>query len=170
MHMSFTLHHTFRSASLTALLRAYFDPDHLVMLDAASGVGERVVCASSDDGTTRVCTWQLTALQPLPWFVRSLVTGGRLTYLETVRWRRGAHAVELSNLCTLLGGRVQIDAMYHLEEVGPGLIRQRFAGVVSCDIKVVGRLIVRATETQLAGAMPSMNACTQRWLDQLQAP
>jgi hypothetical protein len=165
MTMGFTLDHTFRSGSLTALLGAYFDPDHLAMLDAATGVGERVVRESIDDGTARACTWQLTALQPLPWFVRPLLTGGRLTYLETTRWRRGDCSVELSNVCPLLGGHVQIDAAYHLEDLGGGRIRQRFAGTASSDIKVVGKLIVRTTVEQLASAMPKMTECTQRWLD-----
>jgi hypothetical protein len=165
MSTRFTLDHTFRSESLTALLGAYFDPEHLAMLDAATGVGERIVRESMDDGIARACTWQLTALQPLPWVIRPLLTGGRLTYLETARWRRGERSVELSNVCELLGGRVQIEAAYNLEDLGGGRIRQRFAGTASSDIKVVGKLIVRTTVDQLASAMPKMSECTQQWLD-----
>jgi hypothetical protein len=169
MNMGFTSDHSFRAGSLTALLGAYFDPDHLAMLDAATGVGERVACESIDDGTTRACTWQLTALQPLPWFVRPLVPGGRLTYLETARWRRGDHSVALSNVCELLGGRVAIDAAYEFETIDAGSIRQRFTATARSDIKIVGKLIVRTTVDQLASAMPAMNECTQRWLDRQRA-
>lgn len=165
MNVAFTMEHVFRSPSVAALLGAYFNPEHLAMLDAATGVGERTVRESIDDGTLRRCTWQLTTLQPLPWIVRRFVTGGRLKYLETARWRRGDRSVELTNICELLGGRVRIDGVYHLEEVGAELIRQRFAGTVSSDIKVVGSIIVRATADELASSMPRMNKCTQEWLD-----
>jgi len=169
MTIVFTLDHTFRAASPSALLAAYFDPEHLAMLDAATGVGARTVRESIDDGINRVCTWQLTTLQALPWFVRRLVTGGRLTYLETVRWRRSDPALALSNVCELLGGQVRIEAVYQLAPAGERLIHQRFAGAASSDIKLVGERVARATVDQLARAMPTMTECTQRWLDRRRA-
>lgn len=165
MTTAFSYEHVFRAASTTRILTAYFDPDHLATQDKLAELGDRTVIESQDDGERWRCSWRVTSLKPLPMFVRPFVTGGRLSYLETMTWRRKDDAVDLQVVPEILNGRVHIDAVYQLTKVGDGQIRRRYAGSVTVNITLLSGKIERGIVAEFDKSMGMMADCTQRWLD-----
>lgn len=165
MTTEFRYEHVFRAPSTTTILEAYFDPDHLATQDALAELGGRAVVTEEDTGATRSCTWRVASLRPLPVFVRPFVAGGRLSYLESMTWRRADDAIDLTVQPEILGGRVQIAATYELARVGDGQIRRRYHGTVTVNIRLLSSKIERGIVAEFEKAMPMMTACTQGWLD-----
>lgn len=161
----FSYEHVFRAPTTATVLAAYFDPDHLATQDKIAELGDRTLIESHDDPAVRKCTWRVTALQPLPLFVRPFVKGGHLQYLESMSWRRADDAIDLTVVPEILGGRVQIAAVYELAQVGVGQIRRRYHGSVTVNVKLLSGKIERGIVAQFEKSMPIMTACTQGWLD-----
>ena len=168
MTVSFSFDHQFRNASAATLLEAYFDLEHLAAQDRSSGLGDRVLVSSHDDGAVLARTWRVWAVKPLPLIIRPLFRGRRLSYVEAMRWPRPERRAELRIESMLPGGRVAIDSEYQLTELGGGRVCQRFTGAVMVDSKVMAPWIERATLDELARALPEMNRCTQDWIDRTQ--
>lgn len=165
MTTEFSYEHVFRAASTTTILAAYFDPDHLATQDRQAELCERAVVETQDDGTTLRCTWKVFAQKPLPLFARPFVQGGRLSYLESMTWRRADDAIDLTVVPAILGGRVQIAAVYQLSKVGEGQIRRFYKGTISVNIRLLSSRIERGILNEFEKAMPIMTECTQGWLD-----
>ena len=165
MTTGFSFEHVFRAPSTTTILAAYFDPDHLATQDKLAELGDRVVVDSHDDGEVVRCTWRVAARKPLPLFVRPFVAGGRLRYLESMIWRRANESIDLTVVPEILGGRVQIAAVYQLAKLGEGQIRRRYAGTVTVNIRLLSSKIERAIVNEFEKSMPMMTECTQGWLD-----
>jgi hypothetical protein len=165
MTTEFRYEHVFRAPSTATVLAAYFDPDHLATQDTLAELGNRTVVTSQDDVLVRACTWRVTALKPLPLFVRPFVSGGRLSYLETMTWRRSEEAIELTVRPEILGGRVQITALYQLSQVGENQIRRCYEGNITVNVKLLSGKIERGILSEFEKSMPIMTACTQDWLD-----
>jgi len=170
MTTEFNFENVFRAPSVATILAAYFDPDHLATQDKLAELGDRTVVESHDDGSTLKCTWRVTALKPLPLFVRAFVSGGRLRYLETMTWRRADDAIDLTVQPEILGGRVQIAAVYQLAKIGEGQILRRYKGSVTVNIRLLSSRIERGISSAFEEAMPMMTACTQGWLDRTATP
>jgi len=165
MATDFSFENVFRAPSTATVLASYFDPDHLATQDTLAELTDRVVVESQDDGPTLRCTWRVAHLKPLPLFARPFVAGGRLSYLETMTWRRADDAIDLTVQPEILGGRVSITAVYQLSKVREGEILRRYKGTVSVNIRLLSSKIEKAILSKFEEAMPMMTACTQGWLD-----
>lgn len=164
MSTPFSYETVFDASSKTAVLAAYFDDDHLAAQDKVAQLCDRTVVESRDDGAVRSCVWNVRSQRPLPVFVRPFVDGGRLAYLETMTWRRADDEIDMSIVPQILGGRVQINALYQLADVGPGKVRRRYGGTITVNVKLLSGKIERAIADEIAKSMPMMTECTQRWL------
>lgn len=163
--VDFRFEHTFRASSVATVLAAYFDPDHLATQDAVAGLTDRVVTESNDDGARLHTTWRVASSQPLPLFVRPMVAGGRLSYLEKMTWRRADDAIDLIIVPDVLGGRVRIAAEYKLSPAGEGRVLRRYAGAITVAVRLISGKIERGIADKMTESMPMMTACTQDWLD-----
>jgi hypothetical protein len=165
MATEFNFENVFRAASTQTVLAAYFDPDHLATQDALAELCDRVVVESHDDGATLRTSWRVAHQKPLPLFVRPFVSGGRLKYLEAMTWRRADDEIDLTVTPEVLGGRVTIQAVYKLAQVGEGQILRRYRGTVNADIRLLSGKIEKGILARFEEAMPMMTRCTQGWLD-----
>lgn len=165
MTTEFSYETVFRAPSTTTILEAYFNPDHLATQDKVALLGDRTVISDEDDGKVRTTSWRVVSLNPLPMFVRPFVEGGRLSYVETMMWRRADDEIDMTIQPQIAGGRVQIAATYTLRKVGDGQISRRYKGNVSVAVKLLSGKIERAIIEQIEKGMPMMTACTQGWLD-----
>ncbi len=165
MTTDFSYENVFRAPSTTTILSAYFDPDHLATQDKLAQLGDRTVVSDEDEGGIRKCTWRVTALKSLPLFVRPFVSGGRLSYLESMTWRRADDAVDLTVVPQILNGRVQIAALYQLSKVGENQILRRYKGSITVNITLLSGKIERGILAEFEKSMPVMTKCTQDWID-----
>ena len=165
MPTEFRFEHTFRAPKTTTILAAYFDPDHLATQDKLAELTDRVVVDSSDDGATLATTWRVSHARPLPLFVRPLVSGGRLRFLEAMSWRRADDEVDFTVAPEILGGRVSITGVYQLRHVGEHQILRCYRGTVTVNVRLLSSKIERGIVDKFEQSMPLMAACTQRWLD-----
>jgi hypothetical protein len=164
MSTPFSFESLFRAPSVDVVLAAYFDPDHLRAQDMAAGLTDREILDDKDDGTRRTCSWSVRASTQLPLYARPFVEGGRLTYRETMIWRKAESAIDLTIQPQILGGRVQIEAIYQLSPAGAGQVLRRYAGQIRVDVKLVSGKIERAILGEIEKGMPVMTECTQQWL------
>jgi hypothetical protein len=164
MSTEFSFENVFQAPSTATILAAYFDPDHLAHQDAVGQLGERTVVEHREDDAQRICTWSVVSLRQLPRFVHPFIEGGRLRYLEWMRWRKAADEIDLTIQPQILGGRVQIAATYQLAQVGEGRVRRRYKGTITANIPLLSGKIERGILAEIEKGMPSMFECTQRWL------
>jgi hypothetical protein len=165
MATQFAFENIFRAPSVSAVLAAYFDDDHLATQDKLAELVDRVVVERTDTPEKLFCTWRVGSARSLPIFVRPFVSGGRLTYLETMTWRRADDAIDLSVVPQILNGRVKIEAVYQLSKAGENQVRRRYAGSVGVDIRLLSGKIERGILAAFEKEMPVMTKCTQDWLD-----
>jgi hypothetical protein len=154
----------FEASGKTAVLAAYFDDDHLATQDKAAQLCDRKVVESHEDAAVRKCTWSVRSLRPVPMFVRPFVEGGRVGYLEAMTWRKADDEIDLSIVPQILGGRVQISAVYQLADVAPGKVRRRYRGSITVNVKLLSGKIERAIAAEMEKGIPLMTECTQNWL------
>ncbi len=165
MATQFAFENVFRAPSVPAVLAAYFDDDHLATQDKVAELVDRVVVERKDTPETLECTWRVGSARSLPFFVKPFVSGGRLTYLETMVWRRADDAIDLSVVPQILNGRVKIEAVYQLSKAGENQVLRRYAGSVSVDIRLLSGKIEKGILAAFEKEMPVMTKCTQDWLD-----
>lgn len=165
MATEFQFEHVFHVPSMTTLLMAYFDPGHKAKQDQLAELTDREVVESRDDEVGRAITWRVAHAKPLPLFVRPFAATGRLRFVESITWHRGANSIDLTVTPEVLGGRVTIHATYTLTPQGPGEIRRRYAGAVSANLRLIGGRVERGIIATFEREMPRMTACTQSWLD-----
>ena len=154
----------FDATGKTAVLAAYFNDDHLATQDKVAELCDRKVVESHEDDAIRSCSWSVRSQRPLPLFVRPFVEGGRLSYLETMIWRKADDEIDLTIVPQILGGRVQIAAVYQLADIAPGKVRRRYQGTITVNVKLVSGKVERAIAAEIAKGMPLMTECTQNWL------
>ncbi|MEO8705363.1 MAG: DUF2505 domain-containing protein [Kofleriaceae bacterium] len=169
MATEFSYESIFRAASTQTVLSAYFDPDHLATQDRLAKLADRVVLEDKDDGATKKVTWRVVNVNPLPLFVRPFVEGGRLSYLETMTWRRADDAIDLTVIPEILGGRVSIEAVYKLVQIAEGQIKRSYKGAITVNVRLLSGKIERGILAKFEEAMPMMTECTQGWLDKSKA-
>ena len=162
----FSFENIFRAPSAAVVLESYFDPDHLATQDVLADLGDRTVVDAGDDGAIRRCTWRVTAKKPLPFFARPFVEGGRLRYLESMTLRRADSMIDLAVKPQILGGRVHVEAVYELADVGDQQVRRRYRGSITAEIPLVGGRIERGIVAEIEKQMPVMSKCTYDWLVQ----
>ena len=165
MPTEFCFEHTFAAASPAVIIASYFDAGHLAAQDAVAGLRDRVVVESRDDGTVWTCSWRVTSGKALPGVVRPFVTGGHLVYLEAMTWDRATDTASLTVTPQLLGGRVEFAGRYAFTPVGPGQFRRRYSGTVTANVPLLSGKIERGILAEFEQTLPTMAACTQRWLD-----
>ncbi|MEZ4368930.1 MAG: DUF2505 family protein [Kofleriaceae bacterium] len=165
MPTDFRFEQEFRADAARTILAAYYDADQLAAQDALGQLVDREVVESRDDGDTWVCTWRVSSAKPLPALARPMVAGGRLTYLETMTWRRADDAADIAVVPQLLGGRVQFAGRYQFAAAAPGRWRRTYAGTISAAIPMLGGKIERGVLAEFESSVPKMAACTQAWLD-----
>ena len=164
MTTEFSFEHTFRAPSVDAVVRAYFNPEHLAAQDQVAELADRQVVEERDDETTRTVSWTVVSKKPLPVFARPFVDGGKLAYRETMTWRKAASEIDLVITPQIMNGRVKLAATYQLALVAPGSVRRRYQGNVSVDIRFLGGKIERAVVAEIEKGIPLMFQCTQDWL------
>lgn len=165
MSTEFSFDHTFRVPSIETLCAAYFDMDHLETQDKLAELGDRKVVENTDDGQVRKSVWNVTSLKQLPSLTKPFIKDGKLTYLESMTWRRAANELDLVVTPQILGGRVSLSATYTLKETAPGQVMRRYKGSVNVNIPLLSGKIERGILAELEKAMPIMAQCTQTWLD-----
>ena len=170
MPTEFSFENIFEAPSTATILAAYFNPDHLEAQDTVGLLGERTVVENREDDTQRICTWSVISLRQLPMFVRPFIEGGRLKYIEWMRWRKTADEIDLTIQPQVLGGRVQIAATYQLAQVGENRVRRRYKGTITANVSLLSGKIERGILAEIEKGMPSMFECTQTWLLQNKAP
>jgi len=146
------------------VLAAYFDADHLAVQDKVAELCDRKVVDAQEDSTVRSCTWSVRSVRPLPVFVRPFVEGGRLTYLETMVWRKADDEIDLTVVPQILGGRVRLTAVYKLSDQAPGKVQRVYKGTINADVKLFSSKIERAIAAEIDKGMPLMAECTRNWL------
>lgn len=161
----FSFEHVFRAPSVTALAHAYFDLEHSLVQDRAAELTDRVVVEETDTETERKVTWRVTSTRQLPVIARPFVSGGKLTFLESMTWNKTTNAITMSVVPQILGGRMQITGSYDLALVGEGKVRRVYQGTISAAIPLVGGKIERGILEAFTANMPVMTDCTQRWLE-----
>lgn len=154
----------FRAPSVTAAIAAYFDDEHNAAQDRLAELGERTVTEDQDTETTRKTTWRVVALKPLPGFVRPFVQGGRLTYVETLTWRKADNEMDLIILPQIMSGRVSVTAHYQLAQIGENQVRRRYKSTISVGIPLLSGKIERAIAAEIDKGMPAMTKVTHDWL------
>jgi hypothetical protein len=162
---AFCFEFVFRAPSVAKLVSAYFDPGHLATQDALAKLGEREVVESSETDDVRKCTWRVASLAPLPMIAKPFVKGGRLYYLETMTWRRGEDAVDMSVVPDILNGRVSVTGAYELSKIGENQIRRVYRGEIAANIPLLSGKIERGILEAFHNSMAKMAGCTQTWLD-----
>jgi hypothetical protein len=169
MTTEFSYEHVFRAPSAQTILEAYFDASHLAAQDVVAGLTDRTVVESVDDDTQRKCVWRVTSQSQLPMFVRPFVKGGKLSFFESMTWRKGDNTVEATVTPDILSGRVSIKSTYKLDEVGDGQVRRRRSGSVTANITLLSGKIERGIIAEFDKGTPAMTKVTQDWLDQQRA-
>jgi len=161
---TFRYEHVFDAPDPAALFAIYFDPDHVAVQDAATGISSREVLDLEDTGTElrRVC--RVTPRRQLPAFMRPFFPGA-LHYVEQAIWRRPLDQIDIEVRPSLLGGRAQITSTYHLQTDGPGLVRRTYAGSVSVEVALVGGRIERGIVSDIDRSLAISGRCTQDHLD-----
>lgn len=162
---SFCFEHVFRAPSVEAVFSAYFDPAHAAEQDRTLDVAERTVLerTETDDTLRRVC--RVVPRRQLPAFVRPLIAGGQLSYVETAVWRKREDLIAIEIRPSVLSGRALIEATYQLSAVGPEAILRRYEGTVSVDVALIGPRIERGIVAEFERSMPVAAGCTQAFLD-----
>ena len=154
----------FDAPSRDYVLAAYFDDDHLAVQDKAAALEDRKVIESHEDEAVRKATWSVRSQRPLPLFVRPFVEGGRLSYLEKMTWRKADGEIDLEIVPQILGGRVQIKAVYQLTDLEPGKVKRRYQGSITVNVKLLSKKIENAIAAEIDKGMPMMTDCTANWL------
>ncbi|HTL32376.1 MAG TPA: DUF2505 family protein [Kofleriaceae bacterium] len=162
----FCFEHTFAAPSPAAVLAAYFDANHQLEQDRAIDIAERELVEFVDDGTTIRRVSRVVPRRQLPAFLRRL-SSGPLHYLEVAWWNRdrAPNEIRIEIRPSLMGGRAQICATYHLEVVAPNTIRRRYTGHVSVDVALVRARVERGIVAEFERSVPIAASCTQSWLD-----
>lgn len=165
MPTEFDFTHTFRADSALSIFRAYFDAEHLAAQDKVAGLTDRTVIKSHEDDDVWEMSWSVKSTRSLPFFVKPLVEGGRLGFVEWQKWRKKDGEVDMTVTPQILGGRVQIAGMYKLEERGPGSVHRRYKGAITAGVKLVGGKVERGILEEFEKGVPQMADVTQKWLD-----
>lgn len=165
MTTEYRFEHVFRAPSVERVLHAYFEPEHLAAQDTVAELTDRAVVESNEDAATKACTWSVTSLKSLPFFARAFVSGGKLSYRETMVWRKASNEIDMTIVPQILGGRVNLHALYQLELIGAGQVRRRYGGSVTVDVRLVAGKVERGIVAEIERGMPLMVQCTQDWLD-----
>jgi hypothetical protein len=166
MTTEFSYEHVFRAPSAKTILEAYFDADHLAKQDVVAGLVDRTVVESHDDDTQKKFVWRVTSQSQLPVYVRPFVKGGRLSFFESMTWRKADNEVDALVTPDILNGRVSIKSLYRLDEVGEGQVRRRRTGSVTANITLLSGKIERGIIAEFDKGIPQMTKVTQDWLDQ----
>jgi hypothetical protein len=164
MSTPFSFETVFRAPSAEAVLAAYFDPDHLATQDVVGELTDRKVVEDTDSETQRKTAWTVRAVRQLPMFARPFVEGGRLSYLETMTWRKRDSEIDLIIVPQILGGRVSLTAVLKLAQIADGQVRRLYSGDIKVDVKLLSGKIERAILAEIEKGMPMMRECTQTWL------
>ena len=160
----FSFEHVFCAGSPAEVMRAFWDPSHQRAQDEAVAITERTVLELRDTGDERVRVTRIVPKRQLPALVRPFVSGP-LHYVETARWRKRTHEIDLEIVPSLLGGRAVIRVRYGLSPAGKGLIRRTYAGSVSVDVALISTRIERGIVAEFERSLPLAAEVTQRWLD-----
>ena len=164
--IEFSYETVFEAPSKTVVLEAYFDPDHLAAQDRAGDLCDRVVTKSVEDDAVRVCAWRVRANKQLPLYVRPFLSAGQLWYVEEMRWRKADDAIDLAITPQILGGRVQIHAVYELADIGARQVRRRYRGAITASVSLVGGKVEKGIAAEIDKGMGVMTECTRAWLKQ----
>lgn len=164
MPTDFLFEHTFRAGSPDELIRAYFDAEHLAMQDQVAGLVERTVIQSHEDDAVKEMTWSVRSTRPIPFFLKALVEGGRLSFHEWQRWKKGTTEVEMTVTPQVLGGRVQIAGAYLLKQLADGQVHRRYKGAITANVKLVGGKVEKGVLEEFTEGVPKMAEVTQTWL------
>ncbi len=164
MGTPFKFDNVYRAPSVAAVIKAYWDPDHLATQDKLANLCDRVVVEDTDKDGVRKTVWKVGSTRPIPMIARPFISGGRLTYLESMI-RRGENLVESTVTPQILNGRVHLDSTYALELIGENQVRRTYSGTITASISLIGGRIEKGILEAFQKEMPVMTKCTQDWLD-----
>ncbi|MBA2541512.1 MAG: DUF2505 family protein, partial [Deltaproteobacteria bacterium] len=137
MGTQFKFENIYRAPAVADILEAYWDPDHLATQDKLANLCDREVVEDTETEGMRKTVWKVASTRPIPMIAKPFVSGGRLTYLESMI-RRGDNLVESVVTPQILKGRVHLDSTYQLEKVGDNQVRRTYAGTIHANITLVG--------------------------------
>jgi hypothetical protein len=100
----------------------------------------------------------------LPSFVRALLGGRELGYVETTTFDGARRRVEQKVEPTLLADRVRFSGVITIEAIAPGRVRRAYAGAITVDAPLVGRKIEQSTIKEMQRTHAEAAKVTQKWL------
>jgi hypothetical protein len=158
----FDFEHDFRTPSVDAYWRCYFDPDHVARLDEALGLRGRELLERQEDDDTLVRRFHVVPARQIPGWLRK-VAGGGLDYEERSTFYKADDRIEIEILPSLLAKRTRIAGTYTVVPVGDGVVRRRWCGEVDVRAPVIGgrveRAVVSDMEKSYAIAVPMTQDC-----------
>lgn len=165
MPTPFEFHWVFHAESVGQVLRAYFDEEHLAAQDKVAGLMERTIVETTEDDAIKQTTWRVKSTRQLPMFVRALLEGGRLGFLEMQRWRKADDEIDMTVTPQILGGRVQIAGVYKLWQSHDKDIQRQYKGAITANVPLLSGKIERGILEEFTKGVPDMARVTQEWLN-----
>lgn len=165
MPTDFDFSFTFEADSIDAVIAAYFNEDHLAAQDVVANLVERTITETREDDESKQTTWRVRSSRQLPVYVRPLVEGGHLSFLEMQKWRKRDNEIDMTVTPQILGGKaVQIAGVYKLSAAGPGRVHRRYAGKITAGVPLLAGKIERGILEEFTKGVPLMADVTQKWL------
>jgi hypothetical protein len=100
----------------------------------------------------------------LPSFVRALLGGRELGYVETTTFDGALRRVEQRVEPTLFADRVRFGGTITIEAIAPGRVRRGYAGSIAVDAPLVGKRIEQSTIKEMQRTHAEAAKVTQGWL------
>jgi hypothetical protein len=100
----------------------------------------------------------------LPSFVRALLGGRELGYVETTTFDRARRRVEQRVEPTVFADRVRFGGTITIEAIAPGRVRRAYAGSIAVDAPLVGRKIEQSTVKEMERTHAEAAKVTRAWL------
>jgi len=164
MPTPFDFSYSFSAESVGEVLKAYFDEEHLAAQDKVAGLEGRKIVEDKEDDAIKQTTWKVTSTRVLPMFVRAMVEGGKLSFLEMQRWRKADNEIDMTVTPQILGGRVQIAGVYKLWQVHERDIKRSYKGTITAGVPLIGGKIERGILEEFTKGVPEMARVTADWL------
>ena len=116
------------------------------------------------DGDRLVVVARYGSERELPGFVRALLGGRELGYVETTTFDAARRRVEQRVEPTVFAERVRFGGTIAIEAIGNGRVRRAYAGRIAVDAPLVGRKIEQSTIKEMQRTHAEAAKVTRAWL------
>jgi len=162
----FRIEHEFRCAAPAQFWASYFDPDHRVRLDAATGIASRTVVEREDSDDTLLVVARIVPQREVPGFIRRL-TGAGLDYVERQLFHKRDDRIDIDIQPAMFPSRTHIRFVYEERMIGPGRRLRSSSGEIDIRVPVVGGRVERSIRDDLQHSYQVAVPLTQEHLDSM---